>query len=59
MLGASCTYQMPSGNGVADRMTFAVADVFDGVEGDFDLIVFDPPFPLVQATRSARSRFDR
>jgi release factor glutamine methyltransferase len=31
-------------NGVADRMTFAVADVFDGVEGDFDLIVFDPPF---------------
>ena len=44
MLGASCTYQMPSGNGVADRMTFAVADVFDGVEGDFDLIVFDPPF---------------
>ena len=44
MLGASCTCQMPSGNGVADRMTFAVADVFDGVEGDFDLIVFDPPF---------------
>jgi release factor glutamine methyltransferase len=31
-------------NGVAERMTFARGDVFDGVEGDFDLIVFDPPF---------------
>jgi hypothetical protein len=29
---------------VADRITFALGDVVDGVDGDFDLIVFDPPF---------------
>jgi len=39
-----CARQNAERNGVADRMTFALADVFDGVEGDFDLIVFDPPF---------------
>ena len=32
------------GEGEKDRITFLVADIFDGVEGDFDLIVFDPPF---------------
>jgi release factor glutamine methyltransferase len=31
-------------NGVRDRITFLHGDVFDQVEGDFDLIVFDPPF---------------
>ena len=31
-------------NGVADRTEFAVSDVFDAVEGDFDLVVIDPPF---------------
>jgi len=31
-------------NGVADRITFRVSDVFDEVHGQFDLIVFDPPF---------------
>jgi release factor glutamine methyltransferase len=31
-------------NGVADRTTFFVSDVFDAVEGTFDLIIFDPPF---------------
>ena len=31
-------------NGVADRIVFAVSDVFDAVDGTFDLIVFDPPF---------------
>jgi release factor glutamine methyltransferase len=36
-------------NGVADRITFAVSDVFDAVEGDFDLIVFDPPFRWFKA----------
>jgi release factor glutamine methyltransferase len=39
-----CARQNADRNGVADSMTFAVTDVFDGVEGDFDLIVFDPPF---------------
>ena len=31
-------------NGVADRTTFFVSDVFDTVQGTFDLIIFDPPF---------------
>jgi release factor glutamine methyltransferase len=31
-------------NGVADHITFLVSDVFDSVQGDFDVIVFDPPF---------------
>lgn len=31
-------------NGVAARITFAVGDLFENVAGDFDLIVFDPPF---------------
>lgn len=36
-------------NGVADRITFAVSDVFGAVEGSFDLIVFDPPFRWFKA----------
>lgn len=31
-------------NGVAERISFKQSDVFDQVEGAFDLIVFDPPF---------------
>lgn len=31
-------------NGVADRTEFAVSDLFEAVEGDFDLVVIDPPF---------------
>ena len=31
-------------NGVADRIEVRHSDVFDAVEGAFDLIVFDPPF---------------
>jgi len=31
-------------NDVADRTTFAVSDLFDAVDGDFDLVVIDPPF---------------
>ena len=31
-------------NGVADGTDFAVSDLFDAVEGDFDLVVIDPPF---------------
>jgi release factor glutamine methyltransferase len=30
--------------GVADRVEVRESDVFDAVDGDFDLIVFDPPF---------------
>ena len=39
-----CARQNAMRNGVANRITFLVSDIFDGVEGDFDLIVFDPPF---------------
>ena len=31
-------------NGVADRIDVRHSDVFSNVEGEFDLIVFDPPF---------------
>jgi release factor glutamine methyltransferase len=31
-------------NGVADRVEVRSSDVFSGVDGAFDLIVFDPPF---------------
>jgi release factor glutamine methyltransferase len=31
-------------NGVADRTTFLMSDVFDAVQGTFDLVIFDPPF---------------
>ena len=31
-------------NSLSARMTFVVSDVFDAVDGDFDLIAFDPPF---------------
>lgn len=30
--------------GVADRVEFGVGDLFEGVEGTFDIVVFDPPF---------------
>lgn len=31
-------------NGVEQKIDFRVSDVFSAVEGEFDLIVFDPPF---------------
>jgi release factor glutamine methyltransferase len=31
-------------NGLAAQITFVHGDLFQGVEGDFDLIIFDPPF---------------
>lgn len=31
-------------NGVADRIDVRHSDVFENVDGEFDLIVFDPPF---------------
>jgi len=31
-------------NDVADRTTFVVSDLFDAVDGNFDLVVIDPPF---------------
>lgn len=31
-------------NGLSDRISFMEGDLFEGIEGDFDLIIFDPPF---------------
>jgi release factor glutamine methyltransferase len=31
-------------NGVADRVDVRLSDVFSAVDGEFDLVVFDPPF---------------
>lgn len=31
-------------NGVADRTTFVLSDLFDGVDGTFDVMLIDPPF---------------
>jgi release factor glutamine methyltransferase len=31
-------------NGLAAQITFVHGDLFQGVDGDFDLIIFDPPF---------------
>lgn len=31
-------------NGVADRVRCVESDVFDNVDGDFDIVVIDPPF---------------
>jgi len=39
-----CAKDNAERNGVADRITFAVGDIFDPIEGDFNLIIFDPPF---------------
>jgi len=36
-------------NGVADRVRFVESDVFEAVEGGFDLITFDPPFRWFKA----------
>ena len=36
-------------NGVADRISFHPSDVFDAVEGRFDLIIIDPPFRWFKA----------
>ncbi len=36
-------------NGVAERITFLESDVFDAVEGTFDLMIFDPPFRWFKA----------
>lgn len=40
----ACARANAERNGVAERITFAVGDLFVRVEGDFDLIIFDPPF---------------
>lgn len=36
--------QNAQANGATDRIHFQVSDVFSAVDGEFDLIIFDPPF---------------
>lgn len=43
-VAVECAHENAESNGVAERIAFIVGDVFDGVDGGFDLIVFDPPF---------------
>jgi release factor glutamine methyltransferase len=40
----ACARANAERNGLAERITFLHADLFQAVEGDFDLIIFDPPF---------------
>ena len=40
----ACARENTERNGLTSAATFVVSDLFDGVSGLFDLIVFDPPF---------------
>ncbi len=40
----ACARANAEANGVANRVTTLESDVFDAVDGEFDLIIFDPPF---------------
>lgn len=40
----TCAKQNAVQNHVADRIDFHQSDIFENVEGNFDLIVYDPPF---------------
>jgi release factor glutamine methyltransferase len=43
-LAVRCARENAEHNGVSDRIDVRESDVFRGVDGRFDLIVFDPPF---------------
>ena len=40
----AATANNAASNGVAAHVTCVESDLFDAIDGDFDLIVFDPPF---------------
>jgi release factor glutamine methyltransferase len=40
----ACARANAERNGLSDHITFVDGDLFQSVEGDFDLIIFDPPF---------------
>lgn len=40
----ACARENAEGNGVASRIDIRHSDLFTGVAGVFDLIIFDPPF---------------
>lgn len=43
-LAVRATYDNAERNGLAERVRVVEGDLFDRVEGRFDLVVFDPPF---------------
>lgn len=43
-VAVECAKRNAAANGVASRIEVRESDVFDNVDGDFDLIIFDPPF---------------
>jgi release factor glutamine methyltransferase len=43
-VAVSCAEENAERNGVDDRITVRLSDVFSNLDGAFDLIVFDPPF---------------
>lgn len=43
-VAVDCARANAAANGVGDRVDARVSDVFENVEGTFDLVVFDPPF---------------
>lgn len=43
-LAVAATVANAARNGVGERVRCLVSDVFDAVDGDFDLVVIDPPF---------------
>src|SRR3954447_25925870 len=45
----ACARANAEDNRLSDRITFVHGDLFDGVEGDFDRIIFDPPFRWFEA----------
>ncbi|MDQ1467747.1 MAG: release factor glutamine methyltransferase [Actinomycetota bacterium] len=54
-LAVECARQNAARNGVAERVDVHESDVFDRVDGQFDLIIFDPPFRWF-APRDLRER---
>ena len=42
-------------NGVPDRIAISQSDLFENVEGRFDLVVFDPPFRWMKPRRDSTS----
>jgi release factor glutamine methyltransferase len=40
----ACARANAERNGLSEQITFVHGDLFQGVVGDFDLIIFDPPF---------------
>jgi release factor glutamine methyltransferase len=50
-----CAKENAERNGVADRIDVRESDVFESVDGRFDLIIFDPPFRWF-APRDLRER---